>query len=439
MISAKKIAAFCIILAVLAFIVYICFISFYEYGVWTLLYIPETLVLMICLYVFFPVVLFFLGYPRIRKMFMMPLPEKDIDQLFFTVLIPAHNEERLLPALLESFKNQTYSKDHYQILVVADNCDDKTSTIAELYGVHCVERFTDGPSNKQSALRYAMDKFNFTDDYYNGFICVIDADCEADTNFLRQINYQLTKNKNSQPEAIQAYRYVMNVYESHVALLDGAAEALRNWTYCAPRKWIGATVFSNGSGVFFKVKLFKTLVHLPGRHLAEDKEWNAYLSENKISVDYCASARLGYEAVLSSKAFQKQRKRWIGSHLRMMRDYSWKTLLQSIFSFNLMQFDCFCSLMLLPRTILLAFCFVFGILDFLVPESSYIPHWGWIIIMSCLVLYGLLGLFFVKARPKDYMAIPSVFGLITGIIKTTFMSLIGKGTSEWKATRMEND
>lgn len=437
MISVKKIAAFCIVLVIFAVIVYICFISFREYGIWTLLYIPETLVLLICLYVFFPVLLFFLGYPKIRKMFMVQLPETDNEKLFFTVLIPAHNEERLLPALLESFKNQTYSKDHFQVLVVADNCNDKTAAIAELYGAHCLERFTDQPSNKQSALRYATDNFNFSPDFYNGFICVIDADCEADPDFLRHINYQLAANNKMQ--AMQSYRYVTNVYESNIALLDGAAEALRNWTYCASRKWIGASVFSNGSGVFFKVDLFKVLVHLPGKHLAEDKEWNGYLSEHRITVDFCPSAKLGYEAVSSNKAFQKQRRRWIGSHLAMMRDYSWKTLMQSIFNFNLMQFDCFCSLMLLPRTLLLASCLVFSLMDFLIPASSYIPHWGWIIIMSCLVLYGMLGFYFVKARAKDYMAIPSVFGLITGIVKTTFLSLIGKGSSEWKATRMEND
>jgi cellulose synthase/poly-beta-1,6-N-acetylglucosamine synthase-like glycosyltransferase len=437
MLSLRKTIGAIIIIMLIAAIMYAFYFSFREVGFWTLLYIPEMAILLMCLYVFLPALIFFTGHSRIKKSFVSTLPETDKQRSFFTLLIPAHNEERLLPALLESLKNQTYAKDFFQVVVVADNCNDRTTLIAEMYGVHCLNRSTVNISNKRDALRHAIETFNFAPDFQDGYVCVIDADCEAHPDFLRELNQQLLTN--TETIAIQSYRYVKNVYESNITLLDGASEALRNWVFCAPRKLAGLSVFGNGSGIVFKKTLFDKLIHLPGRHLAEDKEWNAYLAEYKIKVDYCACARLGYEAVALNKDFQKQRKRWIGSHIDMMKTYSWKMLIQSILNLNLMQFDCFCALMQIPRSLLLVSCLLFSGINLIAPQSSFLPHWGWLIITCCLILYGILGLYLVKARKRDYLAIPYMLQLVSGIIKTTFISLVGKETSEWNATRVENE
>ncbi|MEP6675983.1 MAG: glycosyltransferase family 2 protein [Ferruginibacter sp.] len=370
-------------------------------------------------------------------MFISSLPDVDEEKKFFTVLIPAHNEGRLIPAMLESLNKQTYSKTHYQVVVVADRCVDNTAELTRKYGAVCLERFTDIPSNKHEALRYAMHEFNFAPDFNEGYVCIIDADCEADPDFLREMNLQLTKDPKI--EAMQSYRFVKNKYESTVTVLDGAAEALRNWVFCAPRKWLGASVFVNGSGVLFKKPLFEKLVDLPGHSLAEDKEWKAYLSERNIKVNYCPCARLSYEAVASEKGFQHQRKRWIGSHIDMIKRYGWKTLIQSVLNLNFNQFDFFCSLMQIPRSLLLAFTILFCTMDFFVPQSSLIPHWGWMIFVIALILYGMLGLKLSNARRKDYLSMPYVLSLVSGIVKTTFLSFAGKSVSNWDATRQSNE
>jgi len=433
----KRIVGFAVIVILIILIMYTFYASFHNYGFWTILYIPETAILLMSLYVFLPALIFFAGRSTIKKNFISTLPQTDDQKNFFTLIVPAHNEERLLPALLESLKNQSYNKENYQVIVVADNCKDNTALIAEMFNVNCLERFTDHPSSKQAALQYAMTNFNFEPAFGEGYVCIIDADCEAHPDFLREMNYQLIKNKKT--EAIQSYRYVKNVYESHITILDGAGEALRNWVFCAPRKLIGASVFGNGSGVLFKKNLFEKLVNLPGSHLAEDKEWNIYLSEHNTKVDYCACARIGYEAVSLKKDFQRQRKRWIGSHFAMMKTHSWKMLTQSILNLNFMQFDYFCALVQVPRSLLLVSCLLFCILNFLIPHSSFLPHGSWIIIIVCLILYGMLGLYLVKARKKDYLVILTVFPLVSDVLRTLFISAIGKQASQWNATRIKND
>jgi cellulose synthase/poly-beta-1,6-N-acetylglucosamine synthase-like glycosyltransferase len=410
---------------------------FSDYGFWTLLYIPETIVLLMCLYVLLPALLFFAGRSKINKSFISTLAETDTEKNYFTLLVPAHNEERLLPLLLHSLQDQTYSKEHYQVVVIADNCKDNTATIAQMFHAHCLERFSGGVSNKHEALEYAIENFTFSDKFNNGYVCVVDADCEAHPDFLREMNHQLVNDKSVR--AIQSYRYVANARESNITLLDSAGEALRNWAFSAPRKLIGASVFGNGSGVLFTKDLFEKLITMPGSHLAEDKEWNAYLSMHHIKIDYCATARLGYEAVSLKKDFQKQRRRWISSHISMIGTYSVKMFTQSILNLNAMQFDCFCALMQIPRSLLIAFCCLFGLLSFLLPQSSFLPHGGWLIVITALILYGLLGLYLIKARKKDYLAIFSVFELASGVIKTTFISIFGRRVSEWRATRTDND
>ena len=437
MLSAKKLAGHLLAALLTAALIYTIFVSFKIYGFWTLLYMLQAAIVLMCFYIFFPVLLFFTGYFQIKKMFISKLPEVDEEKKFFTILIPAHNEARLIPSVLESLNKQTYAKDFFQVVVVADRCSDNTAELTRKYGAVCLERFSDEKSNKHEALRYAMDEFSFSADFNNGYVCIIDADCEAHPDFLREMNLQLAKNAGT--EAMQSYRYVKNQYESAVTMLDGAAEALRNFTFCAPRKWVGASVFVNGSGVLFKKPLFQQLVNLPGHSLAEDKEWKAYLTENNAKVDYCACAKLSYEAVASEKGFQHQRKRWIGSHIDMIKRYGWKTLKGSIVNLNPGQFDFFCSLMQIPRSLLLAFTILFCTMDFFIPNASLIPHWGWMIFVVALILYGMLGLRLSKARRKDYLNMPYVLNLVSGIVKTTFLSFFGKSESQWQATRTNND
>lgn len=434
----RKILGYFTAFIFLSLTILILYRSFQKYELWTILYIPQACILFMYIYVFFPAFLLVIGRSSIKKMFVSSLPAEDTIKNFFTILIPAHNEDRLLPALLDSIRNQTFDKKYFQVLVIADNCNDHTAAVARQYGMNCLERFTTQPSDKQQALEYGMQNFTFEENFNKGYVCIIDADCHLNPDFLREMNQQLINN----PEivAMQSYRFVKNMHDSSVTVLDAAAEALRNWAFCAPRKWIGASVFINGSGILFTKKIFEKLVSLPGsNHLTEDKEWKAYLSERNLKVDYCPCAQLAYEAVSSQKDFQKQRKRWVGSHMNMMYKYGWIVLKQSILNLNFTQFDFFCSLMQLPRSLLLISSLFFAVLDFLYSPASFFPHWAWVAMIGAMILYGFLGLYLIKARANEYMAIPHALSMVTGVFKTTFLSLIGKSTSQWKPTRVENE
>ena len=68
------------------------------------------------------------------------------------ILIPAHNEELLLPLLLETIRLQTAHHRIGHVLVVADHCADRTATLAREGHADVLER-SSGPRGKPAALR----------------------------------------------------------------------------------------------------------------------------------------------------------------------------------------------------------------------------------------------------------------------------------------------
>ena len=74
----------------------------------------------------------------------------------YAVLIPARNEENVIGNLIDSIHKQDYPKDLITIFVVADNCTDKTATIARKKGAICYERFDNEHKTKGFALQYLV-------------------------------------------------------------------------------------------------------------------------------------------------------------------------------------------------------------------------------------------------------------------------------------------
>src|SRR5207245_6510421 len=63
---------------------------------------------------------------------------QDVPRLLF--LVPAHNEELLIQSCLRSLAQLEYPADRFDILVVADNCTDRTADLVRQTGVRCLDR-----------------------------------------------------------------------------------------------------------------------------------------------------------------------------------------------------------------------------------------------------------------------------------------------------------
>ena len=80
------------------------------------------------------------------------MPEPGQHAKRFAVLIPAHNEERLLPDLLQNLAQLDYPHELFTVHVVADNCTDQTAVIARQFGAVAHERFNTAEVGKGLSL-----------------------------------------------------------------------------------------------------------------------------------------------------------------------------------------------------------------------------------------------------------------------------------------------
>ncbi|PIE70101.1 MAG: hypothetical protein CSA22_09445 [Deltaproteobacteria bacterium] len=107
----------------------------------------------------------------------------------FGVLIPAHNEEKLLFKTLETLNAAAYPKEKCLVHVIADNCTDATAQIAVAAGVDCHERKDEVNQGKGFALRFGLKKIleNSTIDA----VVMLDADALVSKDFFIRLAVDL--------------------------------------------------------------------------------------------------------------------------------------------------------------------------------------------------------------------------------------------------------
>jgi glycosyltransferase involved in cell wall biosynthesis len=96
-----------------------------------------------------------------------------------TVLVVAHNEEGHILACLKSVLNQGLAPD--EIVVVAHNCSDKTAESARAVSARIKVIEFSGPEGVIYARIRGFEEID------GGVVACLDADCIADTNWLREL------------------------------------------------------------------------------------------------------------------------------------------------------------------------------------------------------------------------------------------------------------
>lgn len=92
---------------------------------------------------------------------------------FISVVIPARNEEKRLPRLLQSITDQTLNNNAYEVIVVDDHSTDNTAKLVnEFPGVRCISlEDKPGSNNKKRAIQMAVEASR------GKIILTTDADC----------------------------------------------------------------------------------------------------------------------------------------------------------------------------------------------------------------------------------------------------------------------
>ncbi len=234
----------------------------------------------------------------------------------FMLIIPAHNEEKVVGNLVESLQNLDYDKSLYDIYVIADNCTDKTAQIAKEAGAIVYERFDETRKTKGFALQWFLQQKIEEDAPYDAF-CIFDADNIVDKNFLNAMNKKLNQGE----DVVQGYRDIKNPSDSWVT----AGYAIFYWTmnrfYHLARYNLGLSPLINGTGFMVKFDVVKP-EGWQTKTLTEDIEFSLKRIIAGKKLGWATDAIVYDEQPVGFKQSWSQRSRWTVGHIQCLKEYT---------------------------------------------------------------------------------------------------------------------
>jgi cellulose synthase/poly-beta-1,6-N-acetylglucosamine synthase-like glycosyltransferase len=110
--------------------------------------------------------------------------------MVFDVVVPAHDEEAVLPDLLRSLAAQVGPARPGRVVVVADHCSDATAEVARRHGAEVLVR-DDGRPGKPPSLEAGIRLVGAGDDRGDAVV-LLDADCVVAPDFLTGLSRRWT-------------------------------------------------------------------------------------------------------------------------------------------------------------------------------------------------------------------------------------------------------
>jgi cellulose synthase/poly-beta-1,6-N-acetylglucosamine synthase-like glycosyltransferase len=357
------------------------------------------------------------------------LKEEKAPSTRFAVLIPAHNEELLIGRLLESLNEQDYPKELFEIVVVADNCDDRTKDIAIEHSALVLERQSAEERGKGYAISFALSKIDLEE--YHALL-IVDADSIADLNALRELDREVQRGK----KVIQCLNGVENTMASWFTVLMNVSRTLSNEVLEPATNKIGFSSHLVGNGMCFTKEILSKY-GWNAFSVGEDWEHHAKLIEMGEKVWFAKKVGFYHQESESLKQATPQRLRWSGGRLAIAWRYGLRLLCSGFVNRDVLKISGSLPLVL-PNPSMGVNLTVLGLMgSFLVGwiegSAAFLPWYG-------LLLVGQGVLFVVGiAHTKRKLA-----GLGSAILAPVFLmwkmiidivSLLGFGRRRWVRTK----
>jgi len=265
------------------------------------------LLIVLCSLISIPVVILFVQVAMSLFSPKSKIGKLSDQRLNIAVLIPAHNEEHVIGETIIALKKQLNDSDC--LLVVVDNCSDRTASVANDLGAEVLER-TD---NQKLGKGYALDfGINYLRDSGNTpeVMVVIDADCIVEEKCLDILV----------EKCVQTRRPVQALYLMHSnATTPGKkitefAWIVKNLVRPLGYLKLGMPCQLMGTGMAFPFTLLSE-VSLANSNIVEDMKLGIDMARIGNSPVFCPEARVVSVFPDEEKSIESQRTRWEHGHL----------------------------------------------------------------------------------------------------------------------------
>jgi 1,2-diacylglycerol 3-beta-glucosyltransferase len=246
-----------------------------------------------------------------------PEPRASVLGRKFRFVVPAHNESAGIGDTVRSLLRVDYPAELFEVVVVADNCQDDTAERARQAGATVLERTDLERRGKGYALDHAFAQTPADVDA----VVVIDADTLVSPNILRAFAARLQLGA----RAVQADYAVRNPDAAWrtrlIAIAFGAFHVVRS----RARERLELSCGLRGNGMCFTTELLREVPHR-AYSVVEDVEYGIRLGEAGHRVHYADEAHVYGEMVTSSQAATSQRQRWEEGRKLLVRQHALRLL-----------------------------------------------------------------------------------------------------------------
>lgn len=244
---------------------------------------------------------------------MLPLGDRsrfaDVARPRLGVLVPAHNEEGVIAGTLESIRGQLDSRD--RLLVIADNCSDRTAQVAAEAGARVLERIDPARRGKGYALEAGLQDFGSDPP---DVVIVVDADCRLLPECLETLAVQAAAT--GRP-AQACYLMTPPAVPRGIDVISSLAVLVKNRVRPLGMAKLGLPCLITGSGSAFPWKALESRPFDRG-NIVEDMQLSVDLALAGYSPRFCDSAVVLAGLPESPAAFVSQRRRWEHGHLQTL-------------------------------------------------------------------------------------------------------------------------
>jgi cellulose synthase/poly-beta-1,6-N-acetylglucosamine synthase-like glycosyltransferase len=317
------------------------------------------------------------------------------------VVVPAHDEALLIADTVAALRAQTFARERFEVVVVADNCSDDTAAIAARAGARVLERTDPERRGKGYALRHAMQAL-LAEPQPPDAIAVVDADTRPDPDFLERV--------------VAAYEAGADAAQgSSLVVPDEAVRSrLREISYLlinqarpTGRRLLGLATPLQGNGMLF------------ARALLEAHPWNAFTSAEDLEygvrlqlagrrVEYAPGAYVRSPTAPTQEAADLQSERWEGGKLHVARTLVPDLVREGLRRRKLALLETATGILLPPLGLLAAFAAAGTLVAAALAAPGLVTWWAvapYVAALLALAASVLTGMWAVRAPARAYRAL----------------------------------
>lgn len=259
--------------------------------------------------------------PRRKDLFSVK-PPRSQSPMSFIILIPAHDEEMMIAETIRRVNALNYPHDKFELVVIADNCDDDTAKICRDSQCFILERRDRQNPGKGQALNWAMTNHLAAWPRHFDAVLVLDADSFLSPNALWFFSQSLQQGN----KVAQGYYTVSNPRESWRTSLMTAALALVHFARPLGRDQLGLPCGIKGNGFVINRRLVMDYGY-PASSNVEDLEVTLFYRLQGVKPAFVPGAQIYGHMTSHSDAAVKQRSRWEGGRVTMVRRWTGNLLI----------------------------------------------------------------------------------------------------------------